>query len=338
MTSERRQVMPARLENEMELNSKIEAILQELPYYVDEWHKKLYASKKTANSRREFVSKVRNFLEFIDKDTADISLDKINDENVTNYYISVGTKINRDGTISETSDSHQQVVYCVLKNFLGFLCKKGYIEENYILNIAKPGNKDLDRINEHHFHFTKNDFEKVIDVISEERNPVCRCRDLAMMKVFMGTGMRRTALKILNVSDIDFQNKTLVTVDKGAGKGKVQKYNLNDSTIQALNDWLDCRDEFAQEEKNYALFVSYQGNRLSDNGISKMVNKYFDQALWMHVSPHKIRAGVASILYEETHDIEFDRRAIGHSNVSTTQRYISTYNDERLQAAKIMEF
>ena len=58
----------------------------------------------------------------------------------------------------------------------------------------------------------------------------------------------------------------------------------------------------------------------------------------MHVSPHKIRAGVASILYEETKDIEFVRRAIGHTNVATTQRYIRTENKEREKASKLLEF
>lgn len=331
--------MPARLENELKLSKKTDALIEDMPYYVKEWYSNLCASKKTASSRMDFVYKVRRFLKFIGGDTYDVSIDKINSNEVTNYYISIGTKIDKEGDIKETSDSYQQSVYCALKNFLGFLVKKGYIERNYILDIEKPGNNDLDRINEHRLRFTRNDFMKVIEEIEQEKNIVCRKRDLAMMRIFMGTGMRKTALMILNVSDIDFQKKTLVTVDKGAGKGKVQQYYLNSSTISALKDWLDYRSSFINKEHNSdALFVSYQGERLSGSGITKVVDKHFTEALGKHTTPHKIRGGVASILYAEKRDIEFVRRSMGHVNSETTQRYIATKNEERIESAEILNF
>jgi len=328
--------MPARYENEMEITQKIEVILQGMPKYVSEWHNNLYASKRTASSRREYVRKIRNMLEYIDKDVMSVTPDKITDDIITRYFIEIGTKANADGTIAETSDSYQQGVYCALKNFLGFMERKGYIKKNYILEIEKPSNKDLDRINEHRLRFSKDDFESVIDVVKKEKDDLCRTRDMALLKVFMGTGMRATALKILNISDIDLQKGTLVTVDKGSGKGKLQHYYLNKSTIEALQNWVEYRKGCCRDEE--ALFLSRQGKRLSYEGISKVVEKYFDKALGLHVTPHKIRGGVASILYAETKDIEFVRKTIGHSNVATTQRYISTENNERQQAAKLLEF
>ena len=70
--------------------------------------------------------------------------------------------------------------------------------------------------------------------------------------------------------------------------------------------------------------------------FSELVDKYAYKALGYHISPHKLRSGLASILYEEKHDIEFVRRVIGHSNVATTQRYIVTNNAEREETANIM--
>ncbi|MEE3416989.1 MAG: site-specific integrase, partial [Prevotella sp.] len=55
------------------------------------------------------------------------------------------------------------------------------------------------------------------------------------------------------------------------------------------------------------------------------------------LSPHKLRSGFCSIMYSKTHDIEFVRRAVGHSNVATTQRYIVTNKDEKKKSAEIME-
>ena len=68
-----------------------------------------------------------------------------------------------------------------------------------------------------------------------------------------------------------------------------------------------------------------------------MIIETTEIALGRRLSPHKLRAGLCSILYDETHDIEFVRRAIGHSNVATTSRYIHTNEDEKQKASNIME-
>ena len=328
--------MPARLENEFKINENVETILKGLPLYVNEWHDNMYAAKKTAATRRDFVRKIKNYLEFINKDPMRVTIDEINEQTITKYYISIGTKKDKNGNIVETSGSYQQNVYSALNSFLKFLTKRHYIKENYIENIERPKNNDLDRINKDRLRFTKRDFKLVLHKAAMESDPVYRYRDTAMLQIFMTTGMRETALRIINISDIDFENKTLVTIDKGKG-GKFQLYYLNDKTMESIKNWIEYRKYFEKYPCD-ALFLSYQGERISIKGIQKIVDKYFQKALGMHVSPHKIRGGVVSILYEETKDIEFVRRTIGHSNTSTTQRYISTENNERQQAAKILEF
>lgn len=328
--------MPARLENELKINENIEAILKELPEYVNEWHDNLYAAKKTASSRLDFVRKIRNYLEFINKDPGKVSIEEINDHTVTKYYISIGTKKDKNGNVVETSGSYQQNIYSALNNFLKFLTKKGYIAKNYIEDIERPKNDDLERINRDRIKFTKRDFKLVLHAAGMEFDPVYKYRNTAILKIFMTTGMRETALRIINISDIDFEKKTLTTIDKGRG-GKFQVYNLNNSTIECIKNWLEYRKCFEKYPSD-ALFLSYQGERISTRGIAKIVDKYFYKALGKHVSPHKIRGGFISILYEETGDIEFVRRATGHSNAATTQRYISTNNDERERASEIMEF
>ena len=266
-----------------------------------------------------------------------VTIDEINDQTVTKYYISIGTKTDKNGNVVETSGSYQQNVYSALNNFLKFLVKKEYIKKNYIQDIERPKSNDLERINEHRMRFTKRDFKLVLHEAAMEFDPVYKYRDYALLKILMGTGMRETALRIINISDIDFEKKTLVTMDKGKGSGKFQLYYLNDSTIDSIKNWLEYRKCFERYPSD-ALFLSYQGERISTKGIAKIVDKHFYKALGKHVSPHKIRGGVASILYDDTKDIEFVRRSIGHSNVETTQRYIRTENNERQQAAKLLDF
>ena len=61
------------------------------------------------------------------------------------------------------------------------------------------------------------------------------------------------------------------------------------------------------------------------------------KAIGKPLSPHKLRAGFCTVLYDETHDIEMVRRAVGHSKVSTTQRYIRSKNDAREKSAAIFD-
>lgn len=331
--------MPARTENEMIISEATKVLLEQLPSYVNEWHNNMHAAKKTASTRRDFVRKIKNYLEFIDKDNIKtIPIDKINGYTITDYYISIGTKTDHNGNVVETSASYQQNVYSALNNFLNFLVKRNYIEKNYLTEeIERPKGDDLDRINRNRIRLTRDDFKKIAHSAAMESDPVFKYRDSAILKVFMSTGMRETALRIINISDIDFENKTLITLDKGKGNGKFQYYPLNDSTIETLKKWLEYRKYFEKYPSD-ALFLSYQGERISCKGITKIVDKYCQKALGIHVSPHKLRAGVASILYEDTNDIEFVRRAIGHTNVTTTQRYIRTENKEREKAAQLLDF
>ena len=113
--------MPARLENDLQINGNIETILKGMPKYVNEWHDNMYAAKKTAATRRDFVRKIRNFLEYINKDPTKVELAEINEQTVTKYYISIGTKKDKNGNIVETTGSYQQNVYSALNNFLKFL-------------------------------------------------------------------------------------------------------------------------------------------------------------------------------------------------------------------------
>ena len=65
--------------------------------------------------------------------------------------------------------------------------------------------------------------------------------------------------------------------------------------------------------------------------------KYTKKALGKAMSPNKLRAGFCSILYDETHDIEFVRKVVGHAKIETTQRYIATKGSEKKNAAAIMD-
>ena len=100
---------------------------------------------------------------------------------------------------------------------------------------------------------------------------------------------------------------------------------------------MDKRKWFRNANETSALFISNVGNRISEAELERMIKDRSKKALGKSFSPHKLRAGFVTIMYEHTHDIEKVRRMVGHSNATTTQRYIVTENQEKEEAASIME-
>ncbi len=325
--------MQGRLENETRINDKITEKLDKMPEYVTEWHNLLWASKVTAASRRDYINKIYHFLQFISEDASKVKANMITSGKVTSYYISIQTKEDKDGNIVNTSDSYQQTVYCALNNFFEFMVSHKYMSTNYMSDIKKPKNRDLTRINQSRTLLTERDFKLILHSAAMEKDPILKRRDQAILILFMTTGMRREALRSINISDLNFKERTLTVIDKG---DKVQIYKLGDKCMDAINEWLNYRKNYVSTLTD-ALFLSAQGNRLSSNGLAKVVCKYSKKGIGREIRPHKLRAGYCSILYANNPDIEFVRRSVGHSDVSTTQRYIVTRGSEREKAASIMD-
>ena len=200
----------------------------------------------------------------------------------------------------------------------------------------------MDRINSTRVRLTEDDFNKILNAVrfgagsisARSQQQKFKNRDMSIMLLFMTTGMRKTALDEINVDDVDLCSRKLRIIDKG---NKIHTYILNNQTIDALNSWIFDRNNILNGVKCDALFISKDLRRMHGNSISKLVDKYAMEGLGYHISPHKLRAGLASIMYEKTGNIEFTRKVIGHANITTTQRYIVTKNNERAEASNIMQ-
>lgn len=332
--------MNGRIENELKIENVINNTLLTMPSYATEWYYNLKASKKEASSCNDFINKLRRFLMFINKDVKNVKPEDITLADTERYFIFIQKKTDRNNKLVYTSCSYQYGIWCALHNFFNFMVNRKYISENYINYIERPKNNDLDKINESRILLTKRDFNKIINSVNNgvgshkarSHQQKLKSRDLSILMLFMTTGMRREALSEINIEDLDFQEKKLTVIDKGM---KRHTYILSDKVMNNITEWINLR-ETINKENNNALFISGNGKRMTGSALYKLVEKYCDDALGYHVSPHKLRSGFCSILYEEKGDIEFVRRAVGHSNISTTQRYIVTKNNEKTEASNFI--
>lgn len=332
--------MKGRLENELKIDRTIENILETLPIEVTKWNNLMDASRKTPATRRDFVTKIRFFTESVTDKPKKYSYSNLTEEDIIRFMKKIRTKETPAGDIVETSDSYQNTMWCCLNSFLGYLTREGIISHNYMQDIKKGRNHDLERINEHRVLLTSKDFKQIVKALDKvDQNQIGRTntynRDKLIIVLLMTTGMRETALIEINVEDIHLDTQSLYVIDKGK---LPHKYFLGEEVCDLIRDYLDDREEmlFDRAEMTDALFISKYGERISAKGVSNIVKKYTEEALGKPLSPHKLRAGFCSILYNKTHDTEFVRRAVGHSNISTTQRYIVTDGDEKRQSASII--
>lgn len=331
--------MNGRVEIDIEIYKKIEEQLINYPNYIISWYYYLKANDQSAMTCRDYIHKVIQFLKFNDKDINNIQLNNLNENIIIQYMNNI--KYKTDG--SETSVSYRQSVWSCLNNFYKFLYNRNLIQINYFdaSGVKRAKGNDLDRINRNRTLLTQEDFKNILNMIEQGvgsnkakgYQKSFKNRDKAILLIFMTTGIRKTALEEINVSDIDFDNHKLYSIDKGH---KLHEYYLNDEVIETLNKWIIDRYFILGQKNDGALFISNDNKRMHGNTIAKLVDKYAYAALGYHISPHKLRSGFASIMYEQTGDIEFVRRVIGHSQISTTQRYIVTNNGEREEAAEMM--
>ncbi len=164
-----------------------------------------------------------------------------------------------------------------------------------------------------------------------------KIRDLAMMTLLLGTGIRVSECVGLDINDVDFKNDGILIRRKGGYEAVVY---FGDEVRAALLDYLEERHHIIPEEGHEeALFLSLQNKRISVRSVEKLVKKYAEAMTTLKkITPHKLRSTYGTNLYRETGDIYLVADVLGHKDVNTTKKHYAALEDERRrQAAKVVK-
>ena len=167
-------------------------------------------------------------------------------------------------------------------------------------------------------------------------NEHTRARDLAILTLFLGTGIRVSELVGINIDDIDFSINGFLVTRKGGNQAILY---FPDEVARVLRDYLKVRMEMTPAPGHEeALFLSLQNRRISVRAVQNMVKKYASLAapLKKKLSPHKLRSTFGTNLYHETGDIYLVADVLGHSDVNTTRRHYAAMSDDRRRMAAQM--
>lgn len=205
-----------------------------------------------------------------------------------------------------------------LRTFFQFLVREGVLENNPAKLVATPRiERKLPN------HLSMEDAVRFIE--TPDLNTDLGKRDRAILEFLYATGMRVGELVNLNLKDIDFREK-LVRV---TGKRKKQRIlPFGEPSLQALMYYLnETRATFLQncppaDRDEQAVFLNYQGTRITTRSVGRMVDKYIKLCADIHdISPHSLRHSFATHLLDSGADLRDIQELLGHARLSTTQIY-----------------
>lgn len=153
-----------------------------------------------------------------------------------------------------------------------------------------------------------------------------KIRDVAIMTLLLGTGLRVSECVGLNLDDIDFNVNGLKITRKGGNQ--VILY-FSDEVKVALFNWLEERAINPLLKDEPAVFTSLQNRRISTRAVEKLVKKYASIVTPLkHITPHKLRSTYGTRLYHATQDIYVVADVLGHRDVNTTKRHYAAISDD----------
>lgn len=158
-------------------------------------------------------------------------------------------------------------------------------------------------------------------------------RDLAILTLLLGTGIRVSECVGLDLSDVDFKNNGITVTRKGGNQMVVY---FGDEVEQALMRYIEGDRKTLSPLPGHenALFLSTQRRRMGVQAVENMVKKYSKQVTPnKKITPHKLRSTYGTSLYRETGDIYLVADVLGHKDVNTTKKHYAAIDENRRRQA-----
>ena len=264
----------------------------------------------SANTIASYMRDIRQFSEWLHKEE-DLDVVDAAQLNIGAYLSYLEAQGRSSATVSRSLAS--------LKNFYSYVVSAGFLEKTPVKDIKiDRGEKKLPQI------LTGREIELLL------AQPVCvdakGFRDKAMLEVMYATGIRVTELIDLDIDDVNLE----LGIIKCAGSKKSRAIPLYPGALKALTAYLkEIRKSMIADPAEKALFVNVGGVRMSRQGFWKILKHYQSTArIEKEITPHTLRHSFAVHLLENGADLGSLQELMGHSDISSTQRYTHMVNQK----------
>jgi integrase/recombinase XerC len=203
-----------------------------------------------------------------------------------------------------------------LRSWYKWMLKKDYVQENPMLKITGP--KQAKRLP---VVVQESGMERLMEssISYPDENIYISARDHFIIGILYATGMRRTELVQLRVSDINFQRKEIRVLGKG---NKVRSIPFTSELEAMIKNYLDERSNLTLTADTDALLLTEKGKKIYDRLVYRIVNRKLSGITSLRKkSPHVLRHSFATHLLDNGADLNAIKEILGHANLSATQIY-----------------
>jgi len=272
---------------------KLEEIAKEFLSYLE------YEKNYSPHTIRAYRTDIKEFIKFIDKSGYELA-----DHHALRAYIVEKYKGVRRTSLSRKISS--------IKSFYGFMKKRGHIERNPAHLIRNPRTEKLLPK-----FFTLDEIFHFLDSIPDKT--LLDKRNKALFELLYSTGIRAQEALNMNVEDIHIEGMWVRVKGKG---GKERIVPFGEKAKEAILEYLDERGKRFGFTKKDPLFINKRGGRLSYRGLHNVMrNLRLRSGIHENLALHGIRHSFATHMLDSGADIRFIQELLGHSKLSTTQRY-----------------
>ncbi len=324
---------------------RLRELIATLPPFCKQFFRGIteYTSSRT---RIAYAYDIRVFFEFMHETnsccrTMEITdyplslLDQITREDIEEYleYMTYYIKDGMEHTNDERGKSRK---LASLRSFYSYYFKTELIQTNpaALVPMPKLHEKQIVRLDPDEVAILLDQVEQGTNLTKSQLkyHEKTKIRDVALLTLLLGTGIRVSECVGLDMDDVDFKNNGIKIHRKGGYETIVY---FGEEVETALLDYMEKRCTILPlSGHEQALFLSMQNRRITVRAVENLVKKYASLVTTLKkITPHKLRSTYGTSLYRETGDIYLVADVLGHKDVNTTRKHYAALEEERRRLA-----
>ncbi len=334
-----------RNEQQAKTSNKTEEMLKELPEFVEDFF--IGQKQKTsANTRLAYAYDIRIFLKYIyDKkfkdcytSIAEITLNDLNNlspKDIEKYLEYLSYYKTEDNIEHHNGENGKARKLTAIKTMFHFFYRREELtyDATSFVDLPKMHEKTIIKLDVDEIAKLLDEVESGEKLTAKQKvyHEYTKKRDLAIVALLLGTGMRVSECVGINIDDVDFEYNGVKITRKGGNESIVY---FGEEVEEILKQYLTERNEKPCLDEDKPLFLSMQNKRISVRSVQKLVKKYSQLVTNLKkITPHKLRSTYGTQLYQETGDIYLVADVLGHKDVNTTKKHYAQMDDQRRKAA-----
>ena len=333
-------------EQEIKNTKKMREILEDLPGFCTQYFRGIEESTG-ARTRLAYAYDLRVFFEFIQRENPSLKntsirdfpisiLERIGREDIEEY-LDFLTYYEKDGQVFTNDARGKARKLSAVRSLFKYFYTSEILTKDVtaLVPLPKLHEKPIVRLDSDEVAkmLMKADSGAELTRSQQRFHDKTRLRDMAILTLLLGTGIRVSECVGLDLDDLDFREKGMLVHRKGGSESIVY---FGDEVEDALKDYLEQRKQILPKEGHEkALFLSLQNRRITVRAVENLVKKYAGLATSLKkITPHKLRSTYGTSLYRETGDIYLVADVLGHKDVNTTRKHYAAIDEDRRKNAR----